>query len=99
MTRSSAFAVPIAAGISGILEAALHESGCAHRTTRAAHPERAMTQPSVLFEVQDGYALVTLNRPDKLNSFTAERHERLRDALTAVKSRDDVRALLLTARA
>jgi 2-(1,2-epoxy-1,2-dihydrophenyl)acetyl-CoA isomerase len=55
-----------------------------------------MTQPSVLFEVQDGYALVTLNRPDKLNSLNAEMHERLRDALSAVKSRDDVRALLLT---
>jgi 2-(1,2-epoxy-1,2-dihydrophenyl)acetyl-CoA isomerase len=55
-----------------------------------------MTQPSVLFEVQDGYALVTLNRPDKLNSLNPEMHERLRDALTAVKSRDDVRALLMT---
>jgi enoyl-CoA hydratase/carnithine racemase len=32
-------------------------------------PEQEMTQASVLFEVQDGYALVTLNRPDKLNSF------------------------------
>jgi 2-(1,2-epoxy-1,2-dihydrophenyl)acetyl-CoA isomerase len=55
-----------------------------------------MTQPSVLFEVQDGYALVTLNRPDKLNSLNPEMHERLREALAAVKSRDEIRAVLLT---
>lgn len=55
-----------------------------------------MTQPSVLFEVRDGYALVTLNRPDKLNSFTAEMHARLREALAAVKTREDIRALVLT---
>ena len=55
-----------------------------------------MTQASVLFEVQDGYALVTLNRPDKLNSFNPEMHQRLREALAAVKSRDDIRAVLLT---
>jgi 2-(1,2-epoxy-1,2-dihydrophenyl)acetyl-CoA isomerase len=66
------------------------------RATRAAHPERNMTQPSVLFEVQDGYALVTLNRPEELNSLNPEMHERLRDALAAVKSRDDIRAMLLT---
>jgi len=55
-----------------------------------------MTQASVLFEVQDGYALVTLNRPDKLNSFNPEMHQRLRDALATVKSREDIRAVLLT---
>jgi 2-(1,2-epoxy-1,2-dihydrophenyl)acetyl-CoA isomerase len=55
-----------------------------------------MTQPSVLFEVQDGYALVTLNRPDKLNSLNPDMHERLRDALAAAKARDDIRAVLLT---
>jgi 2-(1,2-epoxy-1,2-dihydrophenyl)acetyl-CoA isomerase len=55
-----------------------------------------MTQPSVLFEVQDGYALVTLNRPDKLNSLNPEMHQRLREALATVKSRDDIRAVLLT---
>jgi 2-(1,2-epoxy-1,2-dihydrophenyl)acetyl-CoA isomerase len=55
-----------------------------------------MTQPSVLFEVQDGYALITLNRPDKLNSLNPEMHERLREALATVKSRDDIRSVLLT---
>ena len=56
-----------------------------------------MPEPSsVVFEAQDGYAVVTLNRPDRLNSFNPEMHERLRAALTEVKRRDDVRALLLT---
>ncbi len=51
---------------------------------------------SILFEAQDGYAVVTLNRPDRLNSFNPEMHERLRGALVEVKRRQDVRALLLT---
>jgi 2-(1,2-epoxy-1,2-dihydrophenyl)acetyl-CoA isomerase len=51
---------------------------------------------SVLFEAQDGYAVVTINRPDRLNSLNAEMHERLRAALVEVKRREDVRALLLT---
>jgi 2-(1,2-epoxy-1,2-dihydrophenyl)acetyl-CoA isomerase len=51
---------------------------------------------SVLLEAQDGYAVVTLNRPDRLNSFNPEMHERLRAALAEVERRDDVRALLLT---
>jgi len=52
--------------------------------------------PSILFEVQDGYAALTLNRPDRLNSFNPEMHERLREALLEAKRRDDVRALLVT---
>ncbi|MGH8683209.1 MAG: 2-(1,2-epoxy-1,2-dihydrophenyl)acetyl-CoA isomerase PaaG [Burkholderiales bacterium] len=56
-----------------------------------------MAQPSsVLVEAQDGYAVVTLNRPDRLNSFNSEMHERLRAALVEVRRSDDVRALLLT---
>ena len=55
-----------------------------------------MTQSSILFEAQDGYAVVTLNRPDRLNSFNVEMHERLREAVSEIKRRDDVRAVLLT---
>ena len=43
-----------------------------------------MTEPSILFEAQDGYAVVTLNRPDRLNSFNTEMHERLREAARAL---------------
>jgi 2-(1,2-epoxy-1,2-dihydrophenyl)acetyl-CoA isomerase len=55
-----------------------------------------MSQPSVLFEARQGYALVTLNRPDRLNSFNPEMHERLREALAEAKRRDEIRAVLLT---
>ena len=55
-----------------------------------------MTQPSIVFEVADGYAAITLNRPDRLNSFNTDMHERLREAIAEVKHREDVRALLLT---
>jgi 2-(1,2-epoxy-1,2-dihydrophenyl)acetyl-CoA isomerase len=55
-----------------------------------------MTSSSVLFDIQDGYGAITLNRPDRLNSFNPEMHERLREVLTDAKRRSDVRALLLT---
>ena len=55
-----------------------------------------MSEASVLLSAQDGYAVVTLNRPDRLNSFNPEMHERLREALVEVKRRDDLRAVLLT---
>jgi 2-(1,2-epoxy-1,2-dihydrophenyl)acetyl-CoA isomerase len=55
-----------------------------------------MTASSILFEAQDGYAVITLNRPDRLNSFNPEMHERLRAALDDAARRDDIRALLLT---
>jgi 2-(1,2-epoxy-1,2-dihydrophenyl)acetyl-CoA isomerase len=88
-------ATGVCAAISGILAARSAERRRASRAGETA-PEQEMTQASVLFEVQDGYALVTLNRPDKLNSFNPEMHQRLREALAAVKSRDDIRAVLLT---
>lgn len=55
-----------------------------------------MTAPSILLEVHDGCAFVTLNRPDRLNSFNPEMHERLREVLADVQRRDDIRAVLLT---
>lgn len=50
---------------------------------------------SVLYEAKEGYALITLNRPDKLNSFTAEMHGRLAEALDRVQE-EGQRALVLT---
>jgi 2-(1,2-epoxy-1,2-dihydrophenyl)acetyl-CoA isomerase len=51
---------------------------------------------TILYEVADGTATITLNRPDKLNSFTTEMHGELRDALAKVADDDGIRALLLT---
>ena len=55
-----------------------------------------MSYASILFEVADGVATLTLNRPDKLNSFTSAMHAEVRDALSRVKEDGSVRCLLLT---
>jgi 2-(1,2-epoxy-1,2-dihydrophenyl)acetyl-CoA isomerase len=55
-----------------------------------------MSETSIRLEIADGYAAVTLNRPDRLNSFNPEMHQRLRDALDEIEQREDVRAVLLT---
>jgi len=55
-----------------------------------------MTYESILLQSTGGIARVTLNRPDRLNSFTAKMHEELRDALAKVRADTSARALLLT---
>ncbi len=51
---------------------------------------------TVLVEVADGVARLTLNRPDKLNAFDETMHRALHAALDAARSDDTVRAILLT---
>jgi 2-(1,2-epoxy-1,2-dihydrophenyl)acetyl-CoA isomerase len=55
-----------------------------------------MTYESILHQSAGGIARVTLNRPDRLNSFTATMHEELRDALAKVRADTSARVLLLT---
>jgi 2-(1,2-epoxy-1,2-dihydrophenyl)acetyl-CoA isomerase len=55
-----------------------------------------MTYESILHQSAGGIARVTLNRPDRLNSFTAAMHEELRDALAKVQADATARVLLLT---
>ena len=55
-----------------------------------------MSYENILFESGGGIARITLNRPDRLNSFTDAMHAELRDALAKVKSDSSLRALLLT---
>ena len=55
-----------------------------------------MTYESILFERAGGIARITLNRPERLNSFTTAMHAELRDALATIKADESVRALLLT---
>jgi 2-(1,2-epoxy-1,2-dihydrophenyl)acetyl-CoA isomerase len=49
----------------------------------------------VLYECRDGIARITLNRPDKLNSFTAAMHGELRQAIERTQA-DGARALILS---
>lgn len=50
---------------------------------------------SILVSLETDVLSVTLNRPDKLNAFNPEMHERLREALDRAKE-PEVRAVLLT---
>ncbi len=55
-----------------------------------------MSYASILFTIEGGIARLTLNRPAKLNSFTASMHEEVRDAIARAGSAPGVRVLLLT---
>ncbi|AUL16427.1 2-(1,2-epoxy-1,2-dihydrophenyl)acetyl-CoA isomerase PaaG [Bordetella bronchiseptica] len=54
-----------------------------------------MTYQDILFELAGGVARLTLNRPDKLNSFTARMHGEVADALGRIE-REGARVLVLT---
>jgi 2-(1,2-epoxy-1,2-dihydrophenyl)acetyl-CoA isomerase len=51
---------------------------------------------SVLYEVRGAVALITLNRPQALNSFTREMHHALWAALNQAEANADVRAAVIT---
>lgn len=55
-----------------------------------------MSQPSILLEIDQGVALLTLNRPDNLNSFNEEMHQHMRVVLGQVRKNKNVRALVIT---
>jgi 2-(1,2-epoxy-1,2-dihydrophenyl)acetyl-CoA isomerase len=54
-----------------------------------------MQNITVLYAVRQGYAEITLNRPDSLNAFTGDMHAALRDALERAPA-EGARAILLT---
>jgi 2-(1,2-epoxy-1,2-dihydrophenyl)acetyl-CoA isomerase len=55
-----------------------------------------MNYQNIQFQIADGIATLTLNRPDKLNSFTQAMHLEVRAALDALQADNSVRVLLLT---
>jgi 2-(1,2-epoxy-1,2-dihydrophenyl)acetyl-CoA isomerase len=55
-----------------------------------------MSYETIRFEVDEGAARLTLNRPDRLNSFTAQMHREVAEALYIVERDVSVRALLMT---
>jgi len=55
-----------------------------------------MAYQYILFSIDEGVARLTLNRPDKLNSFTAAMHLEVRVALEQVSANVSVRVLVLT---
>lgn len=55
-----------------------------------------MSNATVVYEERGAVALVTLNRPEALNSFTRQMHRDLWDALDRAEANPAVRALVLT---
>jgi len=55
-----------------------------------------MTETNVLYETRGAVALVTLNRPQSLNSFTRAMHQELWAALDRIEADKSVRALVIT---
>lgn len=54
-----------------------------------------MDYETILLEIADGAARLTLNRPDRLNSFTVQMHDEVSRGLEAV-AKSDARVLVLT---
>jgi 2-(1,2-epoxy-1,2-dihydrophenyl)acetyl-CoA isomerase len=55
-----------------------------------------MNYQHILYAAEGGIARLTLNRPERLNSFNDAMHAEVRDALSRVKASADMRVLLLT---
>jgi 2-(1,2-epoxy-1,2-dihydrophenyl)acetyl-CoA isomerase len=55
-----------------------------------------MNYQHILYAAEGGVARLTLNRPDRLNSFNDAMHAEVRDVLSRVKASADARVLLLT---
>jgi len=55
-----------------------------------------MAYQNIEFSINQGVAVLKLNRPDSLNSFTSDMHAEVREALTLCASDKAIRAVLLT---
>ena len=55
-----------------------------------------MSYQDILYEVEDGIATVTMNRPDILNAFTGVMLDEIIDAIDRTDADDDVRAVIFT---
>jgi 2-(1,2-epoxy-1,2-dihydrophenyl)acetyl-CoA isomerase len=58
--------------------------------------ETVMTEKTVLFQTRGAVALITLNRPQSLNSFTRQMHQELWAALDRIEADKEVRAVVIT---
>jgi 2-(1,2-epoxy-1,2-dihydrophenyl)acetyl-CoA isomerase len=55
-----------------------------------------MSYETILFDLRNGAARLTLNRPDKLNAFNVKMHEEIRFALDALSADRGARVLVIT---
>ncbi len=55
-----------------------------------------MSEKEVIYQVKEGIACITLNRPEKLNAINPEMRELLWDAFQDVRNNDEVRCAIVT---
>ena len=55
-----------------------------------------MESESILFEKDRSVAIITLNRPDRLNSFTTRMFRELSDNMNQIKRDDEIKVVILT---
>lgn len=55
-----------------------------------------MSFEHILFTIEQGVATLTLNRPAQLNSFNAQMHKEVREALKQLRQSPEARCLLIT---
>ncbi len=55
-----------------------------------------MSDDTILHDRRDGYSIISLNRPERLNSFNELQHRQLRAALEECEANEDCRAIVLT---
>jgi 2-(1,2-epoxy-1,2-dihydrophenyl)acetyl-CoA isomerase len=55
-----------------------------------------MNYETIILEKEEGIATITLNRPDKLNAWSAQMGEEFRDALNDIDNDDTVRVVVIT---
>ena len=56
-----------------------------------------MTYETILYEVEDRTAIITFNRPEKLNAISRAMEPELRDAYASAEGDDDVWTIVVTA--
>jgi enoyl-CoA hydratase/carnithine racemase len=55
-----------------------------------------MAYEQILYRVEDGVAVITLNRPERMNAWTGVIHAEVKAAMRAASADDAVRVIVLT---
>src|SRR5262249_22280652 len=79
-------------------EARLSQCARVHPSSlhQPSHGRTRVAYQQILYEVGDKVATITLNRPDRMNAWTAVMEHEVRDAMTTASRDDDVRVIVLT---
>src|SRR3989441_2442679 len=78
----------------GLLALQFRTPHSAFRTLRV--PFLPMSYETLLFEIRDGVAFITINRPDKLNALNDQVVDELADAAERVATEDAIKGAILS---